>query len=1081
MAFRRARATGGATGTTTSGATGEVVDSETGVVDALQRGGLTPVAQWPEAYKTIASLRSPAPLAGPTSQLFAGVCRYYHDCFAADSRGGTLTNVFDSHQAEYLTFAENTDLLLTGQADRMEVALSTGVTAQNAADVNRREKFLVYGSLYLVGLGPAAPGKKKGEMYCAPLLYWPAHIEQDGSRAWLSVELEEQRINFPLLASLIDAENDEQAQAYAEAILGQVPTAPFDAAAIREFAAVIAELIPDLRTDDLQAFPELQTEAALRDLVEHDSAVQLLCASAMALVKRPTEARGVLTELQEMSNRGEMSNPLAAVFGDAAKVPDRPKAGPQAALPTSIRTRPILSGAELSAAQVTVLRQAETRPLTLVIGPPGTGKSFTIAQLILDAVARGQTILLSSKMNKAVDVVVEKLQPHLGGLTVILRGGDRKYRDELKKFLDNLFDGTGAPPKPRPGEIEMLEERLRGADEELASLTRQIAAVLEQETAWTRMVRAFGDIQTPEYDEDAAASLGPDGLLRTHDELRRLGGGKLPVVGWMNGRKRDQLAAEVTGQLKIMSDALGSLEAIAEREGLRTKLLDMEDELAREDDLNALLTRLARLRLDRGALVGELLALRRRDALAEALRLNRRTLSLFKTALEARSTAEQDKIFAELDFGALLNTFPIWATTNPHAAEILPLAHEMFDLVVIDEASQCDVASALPLLYRARRAVVCGDPKQLRHLSFLREDRQAALASQHGLSASQRSQWNYRTHSLLDVVNGALPSQDDVVLLDEHYRSLPQIIEFSNRGFYGGALRIMTKRPDTIGLRSVELRKVNGVRTKAGYNVEEAEAILGEINKIAKAEAKKPANERTSIGVLSPYRDQVNYLNRMLAAKLKSKIVQDHDVIVGTAHTFQGDERDVMLLSFCADPTSHRSTLTFLNQENLFNVAVTRARRRQVIYTALNPQHLPPEHLLRDYLTYAADCLEPDAPSDFASAGTAFERDVAQELSGRGYTIYLEYPVAGFAVDVVAQVQSGGSQALAIACDGDPEAETTITGAGSLDTVAGQAILERAGWRVYRLPFRRWQREREACLAEIDALLGHGGEEQGEG
>ena len=202
--------------------------------------------------------------------------------------------------------------------------------------------------------------------------------------------------------------------------------------------------------------------------------------------------------------------------------------------------------------------------------------------------------------------------------------------------------------------------------------------------------------------------------------------------------------------------------------------------------------------------------LRRRDALAEALRLNRRTLALFKTALEARSTAEQDKIFAELDFSALLGAFPIWATTNPHAAEIMPLEHEMFDLVIIDEASQCDVASALPLLYRAKRAIVCGDPKQLRHLSWLREDRQAALASQHGLSASQRSQWNYRTHSLLDVVNGALPSQDDVVLLDEHYRSLPQIIEFSNRRFYGGAFRVMTRRPDTH--RRAQCRATQGQR-----------------------------------------------------------------------------------------------------------------------------------------------------------------------------------------------------------------------------------------------------------------------------
>src|SRR5690242_15352463 len=393
--FRRARGTSGAD------------DGSTSIVAAPERGGLTPVAQWPDGALAV----RPA----PASTLFAGVCRYYHDCFAADARGGVLTNVFDKNQAEYLTFAEATDVLLTARAEQLDVPLAMGVTAQNAADVNRREKFLIYGSLFLVGRGPAASAKKKGDLYCAPLLYWPARIEHEGSQAWMAVDLEEQRINFPLLASLIDAENEEQAQAYAEAILAQVPAAPFDLEGIREFASVVGELIPDLRTDDLQAWPELQSEEALRDLVEHDSPVQLLCASAMALIRRPTEARGVLTELQEMGNRGDLSLPLAA--------------------------RPILSGAELSHAQATVLRHAEHRPLTLVIGPPGTGKSFTIAQIILDAVARGQTVLLSSKMNKAVDVVVEKLKPHLGSLTVILRGGDRRYRDELKQFLDNLFDG----------------------------------------------------------------------------------------------------------------------------------------------------------------------------------------------------------------------------------------------------------------------------------------------------------------------------------------------------------------------------------------------------------------------------------------------------------------------------------------------------------------------------------------------------------------------------------------------------------------------------------------------------------------
>ncbi|HEU5349874.1 MAG TPA: hypothetical protein VFU63_14795, partial [Ktedonobacterales bacterium] len=227
------------------------------VVDVVARADLTPVSQWVED-STIPARPVPP---GPTSTLFAGVCRYFHDCFAADSRGGTLTNILDKNQAEYLVFADGVEPLATGQLDRLDVPLSTGVTAQNAADVNRREKFLIWGSIFLVGRGRPENARRKGETFCAPLLYWPARIEQEGSQAYLSIDLEEQHINFPLLASLIDAENEEQAQAYAEAILAQVPSAPFETAAIREFAAVVAELIPDLRTDDLQAWPELQTEA----------------------------------------------------------------------------------------------------------------------------------------------------------------------------------------------------------------------------------------------------------------------------------------------------------------------------------------------------------------------------------------------------------------------------------------------------------------------------------------------------------------------------------------------------------------------------------------------------------------------------------------------------------------------------------------------------------------------------------------------------------------------------------------------------------------------------------------------------
>ena len=116
----------------------------TGSIPGPERSGLTPVAEWPEALASLQGLAGTtgAPT-GPVSPLFAGVCRYYHDCFSADSRGGVLNNVLDKNQAEYLVFADGAEELITGLGYRMEVPLSLGVTAQNAADVNRREKFLI--------------------------------------------------------------------------------------------------------------------------------------------------------------------------------------------------------------------------------------------------------------------------------------------------------------------------------------------------------------------------------------------------------------------------------------------------------------------------------------------------------------------------------------------------------------------------------------------------------------------------------------------------------------------------------------------------------------------------------------------------------------------------------------------------------------------------------------------------------------------------------------------------------------------------------------------------------------------------
>ena len=121
----------------------------------------------------------------------------------------------------------------------------------------------------------------------------------------------------------------------------------------------------------------------------------------------------------------------------------------------------------------------------------------------------------------------------------------------------------------------------------------------------------------------------------------------------------------------------------------------------------------------------------------------------------------------------------------------MPLVAGAFDLLVIDEASQCDIASALPLLYRCKRAVIIGDPMQLRHISAVPEALDLQKLQTHGLTDGYLS-WSYTAHSLYDLAS-SLTHAEGIVQLRDHHRSHPDIIGFSNRHFYESTLRIATK------------------------------------------------------------------------------------------------------------------------------------------------------------------------------------------------------------------------------------------------------------------------------------------------
>ena len=139
-------------------------------------------------------------------------------------------------------------------------------------------------------------------------------------------------------------------------------------------------------------------------------------------------------------------------------------------------------------------------------------------------------------------------------------------------------------------------------------------------------------------------------------------------------------------------------------------------------------------------------------------------------------------------FDDLKHFFPVWITTNQSANNSFPLQAELFDLVVIDEAGQCDIPSVLPLLYRAKRAVFIGDPEQFRHITSLKSNVEDALANEMGLDDIV-DDWSFTRRSAFDR---AFAATDCAAFLKQHYRCHPDVIEFSNRNFYDGKLVTQT-------------------------------------------------------------------------------------------------------------------------------------------------------------------------------------------------------------------------------------------------------------------------------------------------
>jgi hypothetical protein len=690
----------------------------------------------------------------------------------------------------------------------------------------------------------------------------------------------------------------------------------------------------------------------------------------------------------------------------------------------------VVSPLRLSEAQREAVRRARREPVTVIAGPPGSGKSHTVAAIAADAVAAGRSVLVATRSPHAAAVVSDLLgrQPGPDPVRFGSQGDDdllaqatavgttgrdaQAVRDDLTRALDRQRLLTGAIAGHLDDErraagsgqwdglVGHLSSLAPGAFDPAADLDRlaalgaeverRRARAAERDTWWRRrqasraerrLVRALGAAPgTPPADLRTALDCAAD--RRTAARLSATGGTVLGPL-WDELDAADRAVRDAAGRL---AEVLGAAEG-----------------------------RRARAR----AVAGDL---------AVALRAGRR---------------QRRRLLHNLDGARLVAGLPLWVGTLRDADDLLPESAGMFDLVILDEASQIDQAAAAGALLRARRAVVAGDPRQLRHVSFVPDAKVAEALAGHGL-AGWEARLDVRRASVLDTAAGVAVT----TWLDEHYRSVPHLIDFSARRFYDGRLHVATRRPANEAADAVDV-----VRPDAPGDPDAADlaTALGVVARLA-------GEGRADVALVSPFREVADAAQDALLAAYDIDEIRRLRLRVGTVHAFQGAEADHVVLVLGVRDDDSPGRRRFVEDPHLFNVMVTRARRSLVVVTGLPRPAGVPRGLIEQYLVHAE---QPPGPPDDGPCRTPWVEALARELRAAGVPVRTGYPVGRFTLDLVV-----GDGAGAVAVD------AAVEEAGTGAHVARRRLLASQGWRVVDGYPTRWDGDPTRAAVELAGMLG---------
>lgn len=542
--------------------------------------------------------------------------------------------------------------------------------------------------------------------------------------------------------------------------------------------------------------------------------------------------------------------------------------------------------------QYKAVKRAMENQISVIQGPPGTGKTQTILNIIANILLQGKTVQIVSNNNSATENVYEKLSSKKYGLGFIVAAlGSAKNKEVFVERQDGRYPDFASwklaeDPKELQQSISEKSVQLRKVFDQQERL-----AHLKQEQAQLMTESAYFDRYVKETDMET-------GGIKS---LR-----KLLAKNWMEIWQECQMISGEKEKVGILFQIKSFIKyGIADRSFYKqdmikiitafqtmyyhTKLAELTQEIAEiEQYLNS---------VDQGMLTD----------------LCEQSMVLLIDMLAGKYDYQvKRRIFSEENLWKnpydVLMEYPVILSTTFSSGNSLG-AKVMYDYLIMDEASQVDIATGALALACARNVVIVGDTKQLPNV--VTEDVKArAKAIFDSYDINEGYQY---TRSFLQSVMDVIPDVTQT-MLREHYRCHPRIIEFCNQKFYRGELIIMTADEGEEDVLAV-VKTVPGNHVRNHYSQRQIDVIRNEI-------VPKYVVNAEETGIIAPYRNQVEALERELEG-----------IDAATVHKFQGKEKDTIIISTVDDEISD-----FADDPYLINVAVSRAKKKLILVVTGNKQ-----------------------------------------------------------------------------------------------------------------------------------------------